>query len=118
MRIRTGIGDGIEKLIARGYSIAIEKSPDVFFAAVGHSADILVEDIDAPSIKAHVPAWYRKTFNAHGFLLLPVNMNGKVVALIYADTMESAKLRFAPEDLALLKTLRSQAVLAIRMRKP
>jgi hypothetical protein len=31
--------------------------------------------------------------------------------------MESAKLRFAPEDLALLKTLRSQAVLAIRLRK-
>ena len=68
-------------------------------------------------IKAHVPAWYRKSFNARGFLLFPINVNGKVVAMIYADAMDSAKLRFAPEDLALLKTLRSQAVLAIKLRK-
>ena len=118
MRSRSGIGEGMEKLVARGYSIAIEKSPDVFYAAVGHAADILVDDIDAPSIKAHVPAWYRKAFNARGFLLFPINVNGKVVALIYADAMDSDKLRFAPEELALLKTLRSQAVLAIRLRKP
>jgi serine/threonine protein kinase len=117
MRSRSGIGEGVEKLVARGYSIAIEKTRDVFYAAVGHAADILVEDIDAPSIKEHIPAWYRKAFNARGFLLFPINVNGKVVALIYADAMESAKLRFAPEDLALLKTLRSQAVLAIRLRK-
>jgi serine/threonine protein kinase len=117
MRSRSGIGEGMEKLVSRGYSIAIEKSRDVFYAAVGHAADILVEDIDAPSIKEHVPAWYRKAFNARGFLLFPINVNGKVVALIYADATESAKLRFAPEDLALLKTLRSQAVLAIRLRK-
>jgi hypothetical protein len=118
MKSRAGIGEGMEKLIARGYSIGIEKSPDVFYAAVGHAADILVDDIDAPSIKAHVPAWYRTAFNARGFLLFPINVNGKVVALIYADAQESEKLRFAPEDLALLKTLRSQAVLAIRLRKP
>jgi GAF domain-containing protein len=37
---------------------------------------------------------YRKAFNARGFLLFPINVNGKVVALIYADAMESAKLRF------------------------
>jgi serine/threonine protein kinase len=78
MKSRAGIGEGMEKLVARGYSMAIEKSPDVFYAAFGHAADILVEDVDAPSIKAHVPNWYRKAFNARGFLLFPINVNGKV----------------------------------------
>ena len=104
MKSRAGIGDGMEKLVSRGYSIAIERSPDVFYAAVGHGADILVDDVDAPSIRTHVPAWYRKAFNARGFVLFPINVNGKVVALIYADATESgeATLRAgrpgAPQD--------------------
>ena len=73
--------------------------------------------MDAPSIRAHVPAWYRTAFKARGFVLFPISVNGAVVALIYADSSAPGALHFAPEELALLKTLRSHAVLAIRLRR-
>ena len=55
-------------------------------------------------------------FRSRGFVLFPVAINRKPVALIYADHVEAGRLRFADGKLNLLKTLRNQAILAIRQK--
>lgn len=52
--------------------------------------------------------------SSHGLILFPILVKGRAVALIYADAEDPALLRFAPEELSMLKTLRNQAVLAIK----
>jgi len=42
-----------------------------------------------------------------------VRVKKRVVALIYADADDPALLRYRPEELSLLRTLRNQAVLAL-----
>ena len=47
---------------------------------------------------------------------MPVIVNKKTVGLIYADSDRAETLSFKTEELSLLKTLRNQAVLAIRQK--
>ena len=82
------------------------------------AADICIEDRDSDKIRAYIPDWYRRVVSARGFVLFPVVINKKPVALIYADHSEGGRLRFADGELNLLKVLRNQAVLAIRQKSP
>jgi hypothetical protein len=47
-------------------------------------------------------------------LILPVAIKGKPVGLIYADKSEPGGLRVDEKELALLRTLRNQAVMAFK----
>ena len=116
LRGRFGFGRDADELIKRGFSIPLSVSRDVFFAAVSKGAAICIEDLDAEKIRAYVPDWYRNAVRASGFILFPVMVNKKALALIYADSDNSATLRLADNELNLLKTLRNQAILAIRQK--
>lgn len=113
---RFGFGAGVDAMVKRGFGIPLSGSRDVFFAAISKGADICIEDVDAEKIRAYVPAWYRAAVQARGFILFPVMVNKKPLALIYADGADSGTLRLADSELSLLKTLRNQAILAIRQK--
>ncbi len=49
-----------------------------------------------------------------GIVLLPIVNKKRTLGLIYADSDSPATLRFSAEELGLLKTLRNQALLAMR----
>jgi GAF domain-containing protein len=53
---------------------------------------------------------------ARSLALFPLLVKGKPVGLFYGDSDCTGTLRFDPAELNLLKTLRNQAVLAIRQR--
>ena len=116
LRARLGMGAGAEAIIQRGFSVPLEASRDVFHAAISKAVDICIEDRDAEKIRAYVPDWYRNRVSARGFVLFPVVINNKAVALIYADGDAPGMMRFANGELNLLKTLRNQAILAIRQK--
>ena len=116
LRARLGFGDQADAIIKRGFQVPLESSKDVFFGAVSKLADICIEDSESEKIRPYIPDWYRKTLSARGFVLFPVAINRKPVALIYADHVEAGRLRFADGELNLLKTLRNQAILAIRQK--
>ncbi|HEY4374248.1 MAG TPA: HDOD domain-containing protein [Burkholderiales bacterium] len=113
---RFGFGEGVDALVKRGFGIPLANSRDVFYAALSKGADICIEDVDAEKIRAYVPDWYRAAVRSRGFILFPVMVNKKALAMIYADGTDSATLRLADSELALLKTLRNQAILAIRQK--
>jgi serine/threonine protein kinase len=116
LKARFGFGRDSDEMIKRGFRIPLTVSRDVFYAAVSKGADICIEDLQAEKIRAYVPDWYRGSMSAAGFILFPVLVNKKPLALIYADCDDSATLRLADNELNLLKTLRNQAILAIRQK--
>ncbi|HEY9381580.1 MAG TPA: HDOD domain-containing protein, partial [Burkholderiales bacterium] len=116
LRARFGFGDDVNDVIKRGFAVPLNGARDIFYAAISQGADLCIEDLEAEKIRPHVPQWYRKLITAHGMVLFPVLVNHRPVALIYADADVPEVLHFQPEELNLLKTLRNQAVLAIKQK--
>ncbi len=114
MRCRIGFGQDAETFVKQAFMIPLDGARTVFHAAAGLGNDLSIEDIEADKIRPYIPDWYRKRMTARGMLLLPVTVGTKRIGMIYADVDDPAKLRFAPQELSLLKTLRNQAVLAVR----
>jgi hypothetical protein len=76
--------------------------------------DILISDINDPKIAARVPEWYRKAVGAGTFVLFPLTIKTNPVAMIYADMEQAGAIVIPEQELSLFRTLRNQAVLAIK----
>lgn len=115
MAARIGLGEGIEEVIPRfRFNLAFEA--DVFHLAIEKGADIVIEDLRADSIASKIPVWYRELVDAQSFILLPVVINKKTIGLFYADMQQANSLKLSERQLSLLRTLRNQAVLAIKQK--
>jgi HD-like signal output (HDOD) protein len=108
-----GFGDNVQDLI-KAFGFSMTAHPDVFLVALQNNADILITDIDEPKIATRIPAWYRNNVKARTFVLFPIIVKGKPVGLIYADRPHPGDIAIPEKELSLLKSLRNQAVLAIR----
>ena len=108
-----GFGENVQALI-KGFQFPMADQPDVFHLAIKNNADILITDIDDPKIASRIPAWYRQTVSARTFLIFPIVIKGKPIGMIYADRPKPGDITVPEKELSLLKSLRNQAVLAIR----
>ena len=113
MRARFGFGLEIE-LIVPQCSFPLASGPDVFHLALEKRADIVIEDAQADNIVQRIPKWHRQVISAKSFLLLPVVLQSEVVGLIYADSDRAEGNKINAELLNLLRTLRTQIVLAFK----
>lgn len=123
---RFGLGERAQELAPR-FDVALlppgplagAAVPDLFSAIALKGVDTLIEDASAPGIAARLPAWFRQELAAPTFLLLPLVLKqpagDKVIGLIYADQDRPGGLRLDARELALVRTLRNQAVMAFRM---
>ena len=75
-------------------------------------------DIEAEGIRTHVPQWYRKSIPAASFALFPIIIGKAPIGMLYGDADAGGRLKFPADELAMLKTLRNQAVLAIKHHSP
>lgn len=116
LKARFGFGPEIDRILKRGFQVPLSPSRDAFHAAISNGADIYIADIDGERIRAHIPRWYRDAMPARSLALFPVVVNKKPVALFYGDSDQVGELSFEAGELNLLKTLRNQAVLAIKQR--
>jgi serine/threonine protein kinase len=115
MIARFGFGQGIAEIIPLfRFSLAFEA--DVFHLALEKGLDIVIEDVGAPNIANKIPLWYEKAIDSRYFLLLPILVNKVAVGMIYADMLEAKKMQLTSKQLAMLRTLRNQAVLAIKQK--
>lgn len=115
MVARFGFGDGIAAVIPR-FRFPLPFEADVFHLSIEKGLDIAIEDIHAPNIADKIPAWYRTSINAPCFMLLPVMVKDKAIGLFYADMLAANSLKVSQHQLSLLRTLRNQAVLAIKQK--
>ena len=100
--------------MAKKFTFPLGFTPDVFHLAISKGVDVLISDISDPKISDKIPAWYRSLTGAQTFTLFPLCIKGNPVALIYCDKDKAGTIAIPEKGLQLLKTLRNQAVLAIK----
>lgn len=115
MMARFGFGDRVDAILPN-LKFSLTFVPDVFHLAIEKGLDIVIEDVKAGTISDKIPKWYSDAMDAQCFLLLPIMVNKKAVGLIYADMQDANKLQVSERQLSLLRTLRNQAVLAIKQK--
>ena len=110
---RFGLGTDASA-VALVFKVPLKGGTDLFSAVCAKGADTLISDATAPAIASRLPPWYVKAVHAPAFVLLPLQMKGAPFALIYADKAEPGGIELGEKELALLRTLRNQAVLAFK----
>ncbi|MBI2305707.1 MAG: HDOD domain-containing protein [Rhodocyclales bacterium] len=113
MQGRFGFGPEAAE-IARKFKFPLSFTPDIFHAAMSKGVDILITDIDDPKIAGRVPDWYRRNVGAGTFVLFPLTIKNNPVAMIYADMEQPGSIVIPEKELSLFRTLRNQALLAIK----
>ena len=73
-----------------------------------------IADLVSANLAGRLPPWYLQRVNAPSFLLLPLVMKNATFALIYADHAQARAIHLGEQELSLLRTLRSQAVMAFK----
>ena len=115
MAARFGFGEELDEIIPR-FRFPLKFMPDVFHLAIDQGLDIVIEDVLAANIADKIPSWYLNLIDSQCFLLLPIMVNKRAVGLIYADMKEANTLQISQRQLSLLRTLRNQAILAIKQK--
>ncbi len=114
MQGRFGFGEDSAETI-RNFRFTLSFTPDIFHAATSKGVDILISDLSDAKIAQRIPDWYRKLLpTARSLVLLPLNIKTNPVAIIYADCDTVGGIEIPEKELSLLRTLRNQAVLAIK----
>lgn len=110
---RFGLGvDALE--IARRFKFSLVFVPDIFHAALTNGVDILINNTNDPNIAARIPAWFRQAVSSETFVLFPLCIKNNPLALIYADRARAGEIVLSEKALSLLRTLRNQALLAVK----
>jgi HD-like signal output (HDOD) protein len=115
MRARFGFGANIERMLAKCV-FPLAFAPDVFHVALDKGVDIVIDDAQAPNIASRIPQWHRDAIAAKSFLLLPVVVKGQTIGLFYADSEQTDGIKINAQQLGLLRTLRSQVVIAFKQK--
>lgn len=110
---RFGLGEGIDPLVKQ-FRFPLDFVPDVFHIALQKNIDVFISDTGDAKIVTRIPEWYRRAFSAGAFLLFPITVKDKSFGMIYADAAQANSISIQEDELKLLRTLRNQAVLAIR----
>jgi serine/threonine protein kinase len=113
MNARIGFGAEADEVVKR-FGFRIGTPGDVFNLALAKGADLLIGDISQGRIADTIPEWYRQAVGAPTFIVFPLHLKGVPVALIYADKARAGEIAPSERELSLLRTLRNQAVLALR----
>ena len=110
---RFGFGpDALE--ISKRFNFPLAFTPDIFHAALSKGVDILISDTNDAKISSRIPEWFRKGVKAGTFVIFPLCIKTKPVAMIYAECEHAGDIVISEKELSLLRTLRNQAVLAIK----
>jgi len=110
---RFGFGPDATEM-SKHFNFPMAFTPDIFHAALSKGVDILINDTKDPKIAARIPEWFSKGVNAGTFVIFPLCIKSNPVAMIYADCDSAGEIVIPEKELSLLRTLRNQAVLAIK----
>ena len=117
---RFGLGAGVDGVgsidsVVKAFHITLKASSlDLFSTVCLKGMDTLISDATEPRIAQRLPGWYRSHVHAPTFLLLPLVIKGKPFGVVYADKADKGVLPLDEQELALLRTLRNQAIIAFR----
>jgi HD-like signal output (HDOD) protein len=106
--------------VQQGFQFApakVDAAHDLFQLALDKEADLTIADASTPKIKGLLPAWHKLLLpDAASFIILPLVFQKKAIGFFYADRALPAPEGVTPEEVALLRMLKSQALAAMRPR--
>jgi len=108
-----GYGEDIEQLI-QAFHIPLAYQPDVFHIAFKNNVDIKIDDTREAKIHDKIPQWFHRKVGSTSFILFPIVVKHSPIAMIYIDSPNAQNISITDSQLSLLKTLRNQAILAIK----
>lgn len=113
MVARFGFGPRIAETIKR-FQFDMADTGNIFSVSLARGADMLISDANDPKIAERLPRWHREGLGAKTFAVFPLVLRSQAVAMIYADAPKAGDIVITDNELGLLRTLRNQAVLAIK----
>jgi GAF domain-containing protein len=113
MVARFGFGPRIAETIKR-FQFDMADTGNIFSVSLARGADMLISDAGDPKIAERLPRWHREGLGAKTFAVFPLVLRSQAVAMIYADAPKAGDIVITDNELGLLRTLRNQAVLAIK----
>lgn len=115
---RVGLGSGVEAIVRVFHVNLAAPGRDLFAAVCAKGADTLITDAAESRVRDRLPTWFHDSVGASTFLVLPLRQAGAPFGLIYADRcFGRPPLVIDDRELALLRTLRNQAVLAFKQSR-
>ena len=112
-----GLGDNAQMLCPQlriALKSVADHPPDLFAALCAKGSDMLVQDSGNAAVARRLPDGHAAAFAARALLLLPMTIKGAPIGMIYADKAEANTLTLGERELSLVRTLRNQAVMALR----
>ncbi|MBF0538292.1 MAG: HDOD domain-containing protein [Nitrospirae bacterium] len=114
MEGRFGFGQGINQLV-KDFRFKIEKSSeDVFNISLEKDSIVLINNLYDVEVQSCMPQWLQSTFNPKMFIIVPITLQKTHIAVIYGDWTRVEQKAPNTQRLRYVKTLRNQAVLAIK----
>ena len=111
---RIAVGPGV--LPGMTLRLPLDDKADAFALSVRQGEDLVINNTFSVTWADRVPLWHRTSLGSQTVVLLPLHINGTAVGMIYADHALADVLRIGEKDLALMRTLRNQTVLAFRQK--
>lgn len=116
MSARMGFGKDVETL-SRAFRFPINgKTRDVFGLAVIQGKDITISHADDPRIRKRIPDWYYEVVNDPAFALFPMIVAKRPFGLFFLGHENTGGL-FDEKNINYLRTLRNQAILAVKQKR-
>ena len=110
---RFGFGGDAEIIINR-LSIPLGGDKDIFNLALKRNKDLIIKDINDDKCKNLIPSWYRQEYSKKSMFVYPIVVKNIPLGILYIDSIKPAS--FCDDtQLSLIKTLRNQITLAIRL---
>lgn len=114
--ILLGFGGNIDKL-CREFRFPVDReAQDVFGLAVTKGKDIHISNADDPRIRKRLPDWHYRLVGAPAFALFPVVVDKRPFGLFFLGRAQTGAV-FDEKCLSYLRTLRNQAVLAVKQKR-
>ncbi len=105
---RVGLGAGADAVVQALRVVPDGGSGELFPVLCARGVDLLVSNTN--TMAARLPAWYRQRVAAGTFVLLPLQLGGRPLGLIYADKLQAGSLDLGEAERGLLRELRDIAV--------
>ncbi len=116
MQGRLGLGQGASATAAQ-FRFDVNEPRNLFAAVCSKGLDTLIQDASDPKVVRNLPPWFEQHVQGRSFVLLPLQVKQAPFGLIYADQAHPNGVTLDAKGLALLKTLRNQAVMAFRQSR-
>ncbi len=102
---KLGFGNAMPEVLTN-LSFPETYAADVFHLALLNNEDVFIGEVTGP-VAASIPSWLTETLpDVRAFILLPMNLNGRPIGLLYGDYKKGTKEMAEEEEIVLMRSLR------------